>query len=190
MTATGVELPADFFPKISIFWLKRYGFLDKPTSGWCQNDNYKIQITTIIQDFHPYLYLVYVDSEGAASFKQKIDLVRTPCHYGGWRLWFQCPLPRNGLTCGGRHGVLYSNRGIFGCRVCHGMTYNCRQTNTHSFLQQYARAVKAERKLFAMDFKRRRLRYNGKPTKYSRQLRKLYKEVFVEEKDCIQGVFN
>ena len=181
MPMTSIQLTADYLPRISIFWLKRYGFLDRSISGRCLNENYKIEITTIIQDFHPYLYLVYIDSGGVASARQKIDLVRTPCYYGGWRLWFQCPLPRNCMICGGRHGVLYSNRGVFGCRVCHGMTYNCRQTNTHSFLHQYAKAVKVERKFLSMDFGKRRLRYNGKPTSYSRELRKLRKELFVEE---------
>lgn len=181
MNQTGIQLSADFFPKISIFWLKQQGFLEESTSGWFHNDLFKIEITTIIQDFHPYLYVVYVDQEGVVSKRQKIDLIRTPCHYGEYRFWFQCPLPRNGLICGKRLGVLYASRGIFGCRRCHNFTYQCRKRNTESVFQQYIRAVKAEHKLLAMNFKNRRLRYNGKPTRYSRQLRKLHKLVFVEE---------
>src|SRR3972149_5171181 len=159
MPMTSVQLTADYLPRISIFWLKKHGFLDCSKDGWCMHDNYKIEIITVIQDFHPYLYLVYVDSEGVATVAQKIDLIRTPCHYGGWRFWFQCPLPRNNMICGKRIGVLYAYKGVFGCRICHNMTYSCRQDNTHSKFQDYLRFIKSERKLQAMDFKRRRLRY-------------------------------
>jgi len=180
MSMTSIQLPADWLPRISIFWLKKHGFLKCSQDGWYVQNEYKIEIITVIQDFHPYLYLVYVDNEGIATVAQKINLVRTHCHYDGWRYWFQCPLPRN-MTCGKRIGVLHAYKGVFGCRRCHGMTYSCRQRNTKSPLQEYARAVKTERKLQTMEFNRRRLRYNGKPTKYSRELHKLHREFFNEE---------
>ena len=174
---TSVQLTADYLPRISIFWLKKHGFLDCSRDGWYMHDNYKIEIITVIQDYHPYLYLIYVDSEGISSEAQKIVLVRTPCHYGGWRYWFQCPRPRNGMTCGRRYGVLYAYKGVFGCRICHNMTYSCRQTNTHSNLQEYIRAVKNERKFEKLYSKDKRWRYNAKPTKYNRQMRKFYKSL-------------
>jgi len=179
---TSVQLPADFLPRISIFWLKKHGFLDNPKSGYYVQNDYKIEIISVVQDYHPYLYLIYIDNDGVASRSQKINLTRTLCHYGGWRYWFQCPRPRNGMICGKRIGVLHAYKGIFGCRECLGMTYSCRQRNTKSPLQEYARAIKAMRKLHALEFSRKRLRYNGKPTKYSRQLKKLHKELFGDNK--------
>jgi len=181
MPITSIQLPADWLPRISIFWLKKQGLLKSSQDGWYIQDEYKIEIITVIQDFRPYLYLVFVDDEGIATPAQKIDLIRTPCRYGGWRFWFQCPLPRGSLTCGKRIGVLHAYKGIFGCRECHGMTYSCRQRNTKSPLQEYAKMIKAERALQTMEFDRRRLRYNGKPTKYSRELHKLHKELYIEK---------
>ncbi len=174
MPMTSMQLPADWLPRISIFWLKRQGFLDEPMSGFYVQNEYIIEIITVIQDFRPYLHLIYIDDQGISTRNQRIDLIRTPCHYGGWRFWFQCPRPRDRLICGKRIGVLHAYKGVFGCRDCLGMTYSCRQRNTRSPLQEYARMVKAERKLQAMEFNRRRLTYKDKPTKYSRELHKLH----------------
>jgi len=184
MSMTSIQLPADWLPRISIFWLKQHGYLDHSQDGWYMQNEYKIQIITIIQDFGPYLYLVYVDNEGIATIAQKINLIRTPCRYGGWRFWFQCPRPRSKLTCGRRIGVLHAYKGVFGCRECLGMTYSCRQRNTKSPLQEYARIIRAEHKLQNLGLGRRRLRYKGKPTKYSRELRKIHNElVSLSEKE-------
>ena len=51
--------------------------------------------------------------------EQKIEMITTPCHKGGGRLWFKCP------KCGKRAGKLY--RPILDieylCRGCHGLVY-------------------------------------------------------------------
>lgn len=48
---------------------------------------------------------------------ETIDLVATPCNYGGERSWFLCP------GCGTRRGVLFSVGGRFRCRQCHDLAY-------------------------------------------------------------------
>jgi len=48
-----------------------------------------------------------------------IGLERTPCHFGGSRVWFKCP------SCDKRALVLYAgSSGHFACRTCHNLTYN------------------------------------------------------------------
>ena len=46
-----------------------------------------------------------------------IPLERTPCHYGGERLWCRCP------GCDSRRAVLYGLQGRFRCVTCHRLAY-------------------------------------------------------------------
>ncbi len=58
----------------------------------------------------------------------KIELVSTPCYYGGHRWWFICPLVVNGNVCGRRVGVLYLGDGeYFGCMHCYDLAYLCQK---------------------------------------------------------------
>ena len=57
---------------------------------------------------------------------QEIFFVRTPCHYGGLRTWFQCPL------CGFKRNSLYlGTDGYWHCRKCHGLAYKIQRLNPH-----------------------------------------------------------
>ncbi|MEK7153190.1 MAG: hypothetical protein AAB834_04530, partial [Patescibacteria group bacterium] len=53
----------------------------------------------------------------------KVNLITTPCHYGGVRYWFICPLTKNGSHCGRRVGVLYLCGKYYGCRYCCNIAY-------------------------------------------------------------------
>ena len=46
-----------------------------------------------------------------------IELVWTPCHYGGQRPWMRCP------QCVRRVAMLYSGGRLFLCRHCYGLPY-------------------------------------------------------------------
>lgn len=48
---------------------------------------------------------------------QNIKTTATPCHYGGTRPWFECPI------CHNRAGVLYLRSGRFACRHCQRVSY-------------------------------------------------------------------
>ena len=54
-----------------------------------------------------------------------IRITTTQPHLGGDRHWFMCPVMRDGKNCGRRVGRLYlpPGAGVFGCRVCHNLTY-------------------------------------------------------------------
>jgi hypothetical protein len=65
------------------------------------------------------------DSKTACNYS--VPLVASPCHLGGRRWWFLCPMYRNGVGCGCRVRKLYLTDRYFGCRQCHGLTYRSRQ---------------------------------------------------------------
>ena len=57
------------------------------------------------------------------KIKQRIYFDRTPCNYGGDRIWFRCP------PCGRRCAVVYASGKYYFCRVCCNLTYEtCNQT--------------------------------------------------------------
>lgn len=49
---------------------------------------------------------------------ERIPLERTPCHYGGERVWCRCP------GCGSRRAVLYNLHGRFRCVPCNQLAYS------------------------------------------------------------------
>jgi len=52
------------------------------------------------------------------SIEQVIYFDRTPCNYGGERLWFLCP------RCSTRVGILYGYGTLFLCRHCYRLPYS------------------------------------------------------------------
>ena len=62
-----------------------------------------------------------------AVVSRSIRLVTTPCHLGGVRWWFVCPLAAGGRACGRRVRKLYLCGRYFGCRTCHRLTYRTSQ---------------------------------------------------------------
>jgi len=54
-----------------------------------------------------------------------IVITTTPCHFGGERYWFHCPIFSYGRVCHRRVGKLYlpPRAEHFGCRRCHNLTY-------------------------------------------------------------------
>ena len=62
------------------------------------------------------------DDEGVCA---TADLERTPCHFGGERVWFLCP------TCYRRCAKLYLGRQV-GCRVCFDLAYESQREDCAS----------------------------------------------------------
>jgi hypothetical protein len=67
------------------------------------------------------LTLCYRDQHAAEprDVEQHVALSSAPARFGGARAYFLCP----GAECGRRVSVLYSRRGVFRCRHCHGLAY-------------------------------------------------------------------
>lgn len=73
------------------------------------------------------------DTEEKTELDYPVQLEWTPCHFGGRRWWFICPLVVNERACNRRIGVLYLARGkYFGCRHCHNLTYESSK-ESHKF---------------------------------------------------------
>lgn len=70
-----------------------------------------------IQADHDRARLIY--SANSQPLDYSVSIERTPCRYGGTRLWFRCP------RCHARRAVLYgtASDGRFGCRCCMRLAY-------------------------------------------------------------------
>ena len=78
-------------------------------------------------------------TEDSIELDYKIELVTTPCNFGGFRYWFICPLREvryrytgrvvEGKPCKRRVGKLYlpPSAKYFGCRHCYNLTYKCQK---------------------------------------------------------------
>lgn len=63
------------------------------------------------------VYRVSLNDGPWHSIDEFVRLTETPCHYGGSRLWFECP------GCGRRAAKLWGVSARFRCRVCCGLPY-------------------------------------------------------------------
>ncbi len=119
---------------ISINWLKKHGYLTENKCGgitWTTNggDKTSVSVSTSLGRFN-YLSLSYASNNNniQENFDYDIQLLSTPCNYGGKRYWFHCPLESNGHKCRRRVAILYLPPGekYFGCRHCYKLTYRIR----------------------------------------------------------------
>lgn len=121
----------DYYHKIDVFSFNRDGLLRPGTSftvRWSRTgvETGAIQCRTTWNS----IILSYSHKRGEAGEWQQeeypVELVRTPCHYGGERTWFLCPA----RGCGRRVAVLYGG-GIFACRHCHRVVYESQREQPH-----------------------------------------------------------
>ena len=78
---------------------------------------------------------------------QDIQITTTPCYYGGVRYWFLCPASVDGVLCENRVGVLYLPPGaqVFGCRQCHGLTYeSCQKSHKYDRVFEHLKELDME----------------------------------------------
>jgi len=69
--------------------------------------------------------------------EESVYFDRTPCHYGGERRWFICPI----AGCGRRVGVLYGAGKYFACRHCYDLGYESQRED------RYGRAIRRQHKI-------------------------------------------
>lgn len=169
--------------RLSIFWLRKHGFLNKecsyPIGGikWTDGFGTESSISFSIRkgdwnkpEERDHINLWYTNTDYYSGEKENMDyqvnLTTTPCRYGGKRYWFICPLIKNGMHCGRRVGTLYSIGKWFGCRHCGNITYASRNLGgSHKGFVSDPDMDKAREDI-------KRCYYRGKPTrKYRRFLR-------------------
>jgi hypothetical protein len=86
-------------------------------------------------------YTVRADDGGREDVVDTVSLVRLPCRFGGSRVYFLCPGPQNGISCGRRITKLYLSRRYFLCRHCNQLAY------ASQYEQPWQRAVRRANKL-------------------------------------------
>ena len=102
---------------VSIAFLKKHDYFCGYRSGtiswtnWYGEQTASIGVTVCTTDGENYARFQYTHTRRSTGEKTecdyKVQLVTTPCHLGGVRWWFICPLTTNGRCCGRRVGKLY-----------------------------------------------------------------------------------
>lgn len=179
------RLFADGLKKISIFWLKEYGYLKgfkKGVSIW--RDSYngaESRVGVVVQMNAPnsYLQLRYRftnDYGDVEKFDYRVYLTETKCYFGGVRYWFMCPLRPKGF-CSKRVGTLYLVGTYFGCRHCYDLTYACRNENRRSKFRALTVFRKLGDKVDELEMSLKRSIYAGRPTKKQKRVDHLRHEL-------------
>ncbi|SFF97933.1 hypothetical protein [Neptunomonas qingdaonensis] len=110
--------------RLDIRFMRKQGFLEPGGVGALQwRLGGRLRGDILFRGYDDKLVFHYrVDGEDEAySVKQEVALTRTPCHFGGTRLWFSCP------CCHKRVGLLYAPQSNFKCRLCHKLPYASQQ---------------------------------------------------------------
>ncbi len=167
---------------LSIFWLKKYGYLPQKDGVRCGGIKWRYGLSGAESSIS---FIVTTNLHNTLSRKQgvqlkythtdrwtgetremnyRVPLTTTPCNYGGVRYWFRCPLSKNDVHCGRRVGVLYSVSKYFGCRHCADVAY---QTQMYGGKFRPSSVTEPDIRRLEEDIKT--YYYNGKPTrKYGR----------------------
>jgi len=70
------------------------------------------------------------------TVEQAISFDRTPCNYGGHRMWFRCP------RCWKRVALVYGTGKYFLCRHCYDLAYSSQQESLPDRLMRKARKIR------------------------------------------------
>jgi hypothetical protein len=176
---------AEWSNRISIFFLKKHGYLHKDYSRksgsikWTygsSDEGSSVGLAVVRDNWgtleeKTYLELTYTHTDSWSDEKSdmnyRVELATAPCNLGGKRYWFLCPLSKNGQYCGRRVGVIYSIGKWFGCRHCGEIAYQS-QFEGGKFRVGSVCEPDVEKAYNEIKIKY----YNGQPTrKYKRYLR-------------------
>lgn len=179
------RLVADSLQTISIYYLKKHGYLNGNFEGsltWsCRGETTgSIAFETHVTEEEKYIRLIYTitrrDSGKKDNFDYKIPIETTDCHFGGKRYWFRCSLYKNGIYCGHRVAKLYEGGDYFACRHCYDLTYESRNENPTYRGFPY-KQLTTESKIDKLYEKLKKRTYKGKPTRLMRRIIKLKNKV-------------
>ena len=176
---------ADNLKKIEMWWLLRdmkNSSYKNTTISWGTNgDRGSVGCEVSLWGDEPYARFHYTQTDNSTGekkdFDYKVQLEKTPCHFGGFRYWFKCHLYKSGVYCGRRVGVLYKDGDWFGCRHCYELTYSSRNENRGYSHYPLFRILDLETKAEKLEMKTRNYTYRGRPTKKRQKLEKIYREM-------------
>ena len=175
--------------KLSIAKLKEFGLLEgyrSTTLTWTwslsgHKSSIGIFVNVLDEPYYAKLNYTITDRNSGekTDYDYKIGLTTTPCHYGGVRYWFICPLVRNGVPCGRRVGTLFLSSGgkYFGCRHCYDLSYESRNECCLGRFGQLGYVLKAERQVEELREKVKRWTWRGRPTKKVRRINAITRRI-------------
>ena len=123
-----------------------------------------------------YIRLIYTMTDRNTGkeihFDYRVQLEATPCHFGGVRWWFICPLSVNGVRCGRRVGVLYRapRAGYYACRHCYNLSYESRNERRYGRLAYLGHCMALSGRIKELQEQAKRWTYRGVPTKRMQRL--------------------
>ena len=170
---------------VSIAFLGKHGYFHGWRSGtitWTNcfgEQTASIGVTVCTLDGEAYARFRYTSTHRSTGEKTecdyKVGLVATPCHFGGVRWWFICPLTTNGVPCGRRVAKLYCPPGAtyYGCRQCYNLSYESRNEPRLARPGGIGYPLVLERKCEELAERTKRWTYRGRPTKKARKLHAL-----------------
>lgn len=120
----GYRVKAEQLMRVDIREWHRRGLLwvgGRNTWSWTRGGERVGSITFSVSE--QAINLIYsLDGRDAS---QTITRASTPCHYGGSRPWFRCPV------CRSRTALLYMRAGRFACRKCQRVSYSTQSGTSH-----------------------------------------------------------
>jgi len=178
---------ADASCRLKISELRKDGMLSSGYSSetriWSSNRTDKKTIIGVAVDItdDPYARLIYTvtDRDGKRTdYDDKVNLVTTPCYFGGVRYWFGCP------WCGRRVGVLYLAPGDvnFRCRHCNNLSYHSRNNCS------VAKFGVTSREIDKLRSQIKRWTWRGRPTRKVRRLHALERKMRVLSGPVMAGI--
>jgi len=170
---------------VEMAFLRQHGYLQggyRPGgitwSRWGKETD-SIGMTVFLGEEEAYARFQYTNTCRATGEKSecdyKIQLVTTPCHLGGVRYWFICPLCHDGVPCGRRVGTLYCPPGAiyYGCRHCHKLSYESRNESKHGRSAHTGHYLMLASRMEKLRKQIRRWNYQGLPTRRAGRLYRL-----------------
>ncbi|MBA2883163.1 hypothetical protein HNR65_003524 [Desulfosalsimonas propionicica] len=86
--------------------------------AWFENGKQTASISFRVQENNIDLsYQHRANNREWVPVQQIVPFDKTPCNFGGYRLWFRCP------GCNQRVAIIYAAGKYFRCRHCYGLTY-------------------------------------------------------------------
>jgi len=97
----------------------RSAFGKESRIGWQINPCHSVRLRYSVTDI----------SNETKYHDYEVLIETTPCHYGGERWWFLCPV------CFRRCRILYQppDQSVFACRICHNLSYKSQQEGKNYF---------------------------------------------------------
>ena len=169
---------ADASCRLKMSYLKKRGMLtgEESIEKIVWTSSMRGKTTTIIVGVYltdnPFAILMYTvtDRDGnKTDYDDKVNLVTTPCYFGGVRYWFGCP------WCGRRVAVLYLAPGDvnFRCRNCNNLSYHSRNRCTLELFGHTSRQIDE------LHSQIKRWTWRGRPTRKVRRLQALERKMGV-----------